>query len=228
MGSLLMKSRGQSSQNKFPFLEVSPNHLGPPLKDSFYLRDTVTVAKELLGKGLFVKHAKTSFLCEIVEVEAYLGENDEASHSFRGLTARNQSMFESGGTAYVYLIYGFYYCINVVTEKKGLGSAVLIRAAMPLWGHQEMQKNRHLKGELSLRDLLSGPGKLTQALGIDKRFDGQKFNQPHFKIVDLGKKLRDSHRGSSSRIGISKAKDQKLRFFIKSSPWISKHLPLSA
>jgi|694.fasta_scaffold27553_3 DNA-3-methyladenine glycosylase len=228
MGSSSMKSRGQSSLSNFPFLEISPKHLGPPLEQGFYLRDTVTVAKELLGKGLFVKRGRASFLCEIVEVEAYLGENDEASHSFRGLTPRNQSMFETGGTAYVYLIYGFYYCINVVTERKGLGSAVLIRAGIPLWGHQEMQANRKLKGELSLRDLLSGPGKLTQAMGIDKHLDGQKFNQSHFKIVDLGKKLRDSQYGSSSRIGISKAKDRKLRFFIKSSPWISKHLPVSA
>ncbi|NBX93077.1 MAG: DNA-3-methyladenine glycosylase [Proteobacteria bacterium] len=217
-----MKSPALNSQNKFPFIELSPSSLGPPLSPEFFLRDTVTVAKELLGKGLFIKHSGGSYLCEIAEVEAYLGEGDESSHSFRGLTPRNRSMFEAGGTAYVYLIYGFYHCINVVTEAKGTGAAVLIRAGIPLWGHKQMQTNRKLTGSYQLRNLLSGPGKLTQAMGIDKRLDGKKFDQANFKIVDLGKKLRDSQIESSTRIGISKAKEQKLRFFIKSSPWISK------
>lgn len=195
--------------------------LSSPLPPKFYLRDTVTVAKELLGKGLYVQKHRKRLLCEIVEVEAYLGEGDEASHSFRGMTLRNKSMFAVGGTAYVYLIYGFYFCVNVATEKEGVGSAVLFRAAAPLWGHQEMQRNRKLKGPLQPNKLLSGPGKLTQSLGIDRAFDGLKFNQPNFKIVDLGTDLSESQIGSSSRIGISKAKDQNLRFFIKNSPWLS-------
>lgn len=196
--------------------------LSSPLPPKFFQRDTVTVARNLLGKGLFVQKNKCRFLCEIVEVEAYLGEGDEASHSFRGPTPRNQSMFELGGTAYVYLIYGFYYCLNVATEKKGIGAAVLFRAGAPLWGLKEMQKNRKLTGTIEPKKLLSGPGKLTQALGIDKTFDGRKFNQTNFKIVDLGKVLSQSEISSSPRIGISKAKDQHLRFFIKDSPWLSK------
>jgi len=193
-----------------------------PLPPKFFQRDPVTVAKELLGKGLFIQQKRTQFLCEIVEVEAYLGRGDEASHSFRGMTPRNQSMFEVGGTAYVYLIYGFYHCLNVATEAKDVGSAVLFRAAEPLWGLQEMHKNRKLTGSLAPKKLLSGPGKLTQALGIDKSFDGKKFNQPNFKIIDLGKVLSESQISSSPRIGISKAQDQHLRFFIKNSPWLSK------
>ncbi|MFM8268687.1 MAG: DNA-3-methyladenine glycosylase [Pseudomonadota bacterium] len=196
--------------------------LSSPLPLKFYQRDTVTVAKDLLGKGLYISKNKQEFLCEIVEVEAYLGIGDEASHSFRGVTPRNRSMFESGGTAYVYLIYGFYYCINVATEKKGTGSAVLFRAGAPLCGQKEMQKNRKLTGASCEKKLLSGPGKLTQALGIDRSFDGLKFNQPNFKIVDLGKVLSESEISYSPRIGISKAKDQHLRFFIKNSPWLSR------
>ena len=193
-----------------------------PLPLKFYQRDTVTVAKDLLGKGLFVRKNRARFLCEIVEVEAYLGKHDEASHSFRGPTARNQSMFQVGGTAYVYLIYGFYFCVNVVTEEKGVGSAVLLRAAAPLSGHKEMQKNRKLKELSRPEQLLSGPGKLAQALGIDRSFDGKKFNRPDFKIIDLGNVLSESAISSSPRIGISKAKDQHLRFFIKNSPWLSR------
>ncbi|NBX77277.1 MAG: DNA-3-methyladenine glycosylase [Proteobacteria bacterium] len=193
-----------------------------PLPLKFYQRDTVTVAKDLLGKGLYVKKNKSQFLCEIVEVEAYLGERDEASHSFRGMTPRNRSMFEAGGTAYVYLIYGFYFCVNVATEEKGIGAAVLFRAAAPLSGHKEMQRNRKLKEPSKPEKLLSGPGKLTQALGINRTFDGRKFDLPDFKIIDLGNVLSEAEIGSSPRIGISKAKDQHLRFFIKNSPWLSR------
>lgn len=198
-----------------------PNSI-PPLKSEFFLRDTVTVARELLGKGLFLRNRNHSFLCEIVEVEAYLPHNDEASHSFKGLTPRNQSMFEVGGTAYVYLIYGMYWCVNVVTEPQGSGAAVLLRAAAPLLGLKEMQKNRGLKADRSERALLSGPGKLTQALGINRTHDGVKFNQANFKIIDLGKVLGESDISSSPRIGISKAQDRPLRFFVKNSPWLSK------
>lgn len=196
-----------------------------PLPKNFYLRDTVTVAKALLGKGLFVRTGKYTYLCEIVEVEAYLGKKDPASHSHRGPTQRNQSMFEAGGTAYVYLIYGFYHCVNVVTESKGVGAAVLIRAAKPLWGLKEMQQNRKLTGSVRAEKLLSGPGKITQALKIDRKFDGRTFDKPNFKIIDLGNVLRDSQIGSSSRIGISKAQNKPLRFFVKGSPWLSRKQP---
>jgi len=201
-----------------------PNRI-PPLKSDFFLRDTVTVAKELLGKGLYVRHPSGEFLCELIEVEAYLGQEDEASHSARGLTARNQSMFAIGGTAYVYLIYGFYHCLNVSTEAEQVGAAVLFRAGKPLKGLPEMHKNRGLKGKIDEKKLLSGPGKLAQALKIDKRFDGRTFKDPHFKIIDLGNSLKESQIVSSPRIGISKAQDKHLRFFIKDSPWVSQKRP---
>lgn len=199
-----------------------PKKVGSPLKSQFFQRNTLTVAKELLGKGLFVRQNTQEFLCELVEVEAYLGKKDEASHSAKGMTPRNQSMFAEGGTAYVYLIYGSYFCLNVSTEEKGEGAAVLFRAAIPLWGLEEMHKNRKLKGPLVPQNLLSGPGKLTQALGINKNFDGKKFNQTQFKIVDLGRVLRESQIGRSSRVGITKGQDHLFRFFVKDSPWLSK------
>ena len=198
------------------------NKIGPPLDSQFFLRNTLKVARELLGKGLFIRHSSKLFLCELVEVEAYLGACDEASHSFRGMTPRNQSMFEEGGTAYVYFTYGFHFCLNVATEKKGVGAAVLFRAAIPLLGLEEMQKNRKLRGPLDPKKLLSGPAKLTQALGINKAFNGQKMNQAQFKIVDLGRVLSKSAIGTSSRIGISKGQEHLYRFFVKNSPWLSR------
>lgn len=201
---------------------LPPHKIGPPLGPRFFQRKTLTVARELLGKGLFVQNKSAAFLCELVEVEAYLGVEDEASHGFRGLTPRNQSMFAEGGTAYVYFTYGFHFCLNVATEKRGVGAAILFRAAIPLWGLEEMQRNRKLRGPLNPKKLLSGPAKLTQALGIDKTFDGQKMNQSQFKIVDLGRVLSKSDIGSSSRIGISKGQEHLYRFFVKNSPWLSR------
>jgi DNA-3-methyladenine glycosylase len=196
-----------------------------PIPPQFFNRDTVQVAKDLLGKGLFVSHGRTQLLCELVEVEAYLSEEDEASHSFRGKTQKNLSMFAVGGTAYVYLIYGMYFCLNVATEEKNRGAAVLFRAAKPLGGLKEMYKNRKLSASPDPQKLLSGPGKLTQALAINKQFDGKSFQSSHFKLIDLGNKLRDSQIVSSPRIGISKARDKDLRFFIKESPWVSQKRP---
>jgi DNA-3-methyladenine glycosylase len=217
----------------------SPNHLSknfsswdlslietlPPLPQSFYLRTATKVAPALLGKGLYIRHKKKHFLCQIVEVEAYLGSDDPASHAFKGPTQRNRSMFDGGGTCYVYLSYGLNYCMNVVTDIEGKGSAVLIRAAMPLFGLKEMAKNRHISSPLDtkgMKNLLSGPGKLTQGLGIDRSFDGLRFDQDTLKIVDLQYTLPKKKLGSSTRIGISKAKEKNLRFFIKGSEFLSR------
>lgn len=197
----------------------------PSLPHNFYLKPAPSVARSLLGKGLYIAHEKQTFLCQIVEVEAYLGNNDPASHAFKGPTQRNQSMFEVGGTCYVYLSYGINFCMNVVTGAKGKGSAVLIRAAIPLLGLQEMAKNRRISMPLnqkSLKNLLNGPGKLTQALGIDRTFDGVRFDQTTFKIVDLQYTVPKHQIGLSPRIGISKAKDEKLRFFIRNCEFLSR------
>ena len=115
-----------------------------PLPLSFYLRKAPVVAKDLLGKGLFISHAENHYFCQIIEVEAYLGQEDPASHAYKGPTQRNGSMFKAGGTCYVYLSYGLNFCMNIATDQEGRGSAVLLRAAIPLMGLETMAKNRHI------------------------------------------------------------------------------------
>jgi DNA-3-methyladenine glycosylase len=196
-----------------------------PLPRNFYTRKAPLVAKDLLGKGLFVSHPGHNFLCQIVEVEAYLGSEDPASHAYKGPTERNRSMFQKGGTCYVYLSYGLNHCLNVVTGQEGIGSAVLIRATIPLLGLSQMAKNRHISGVLTKKliwNLMSGPGKLTQALGIDRSFDGLSFDQTTFKIVDLNHDIPKHQIGFSPRIGISKAKEENLRFFVRKSEFLSR------
>lgn len=214
-------SAGNSSPNSrrpFSSWTLAKVKALPPLPSSFYLEKTATVAKLLLGKGLFLSKQGRSFLLQIIEVEAYLGAEDPASHAFKGPTPRNLSMFKSGGTCYVYLCYGLNFCMNVVTGVEGKGSAVLIRGAIPILGLKSMAKNRHLSSPLpakEIKKLLSGPGKLTQALGIDRSFDGLRFDQSTFKIVDLGVRIPKHQIGISPRIGISKGMQENLRFYIR-------------
>jgi DNA-3-methyladenine glycosylase len=199
--------------------------IGGALPKSFFLQDTVEVARQLLGKGLYLLSGDTPLLVEITEVEAYLGVRDPASHAYRGLKPRNWAMFERGGTCYVYLSYGINFCMNVSTQPKGIGEAILFRAGAPLLGIETMAKNRGLwrEGEpVALRNLLSGPGKICQALGIDLGFNGRTFDKPSFKLVDLGNDLPSRAIDRTPRIGITKAKDELLRFSIKGSPWLSR------
>lgn len=177
------------------------------LKPTFYLRDTARVARELLGKGLVRRIGGREIVTEIVEVEAYLGEDDGASHSRMGPTQRNASMFLPGGACYVYLCYGLHHCVNVVTREAGRGEAVLIRAVAPL------------EGEVGPTD---GPGKLAKALAIDRRHDGLRFDRPDLRLVDLGRPVRKSLIGVSPRIGITRDASLPLRFFIKNSKWLSR------
>jgi len=142
----------------------------------FYARDTIKVARELLGKSLVRKAGKKTVSGIITETEAYRYKDDPASHAFRGMTERNKAMFGQVGLAYVYLTYGMYYCVNVVAKgEKHKAGAVLIRALMPKKGIDIMIKNRKTK---EISNLTNGPGKLTQALDINKKQYG----------VDLAKK----------------------------------------
>lgn len=188
------------------------------------------VARNLLGKGLFVRSKGKTLIVELTEVEAYLGSEDPASHAFRGRTERNWPMFEGGGTCYVYLSYGMHYCMNVATGPKGTGHAVLFRAARPVEGIDAMIRNRGLQFisyEAALRQLLNGPGKLAQALGVDLSYKGKKFDRPNFKLIDLGIRVPDAEVIADSRIGISKAKEAPLRFTIRSSPWLSRKIKVA-
>jgi len=179
------------------------------LPRSFYDRDTIEVAHELLGKHLVHRVAGVERVGRIVEVEAYLGPHDLAAHSARGLTNRTRVMFGPPGHAYVYLIYGMHWCMNVVTQPEGVASAVLLRALEPV-------RNIELRTQ--------GPGLLCKAMGIDGRLQGEDL---------LGDSLYISAPGDEPairivkrpRIGVDYAGHwarRLLRFYIRGNPFVSR------
>jgi DNA-3-methyladenine glycosylase len=195
-----------------------------PLPRSFYLRPTLKVAQDLLGK-YFVRRINKKFLIgKIVEVEAYC-QNDPASHSFRGKTQRNEMMFEKGGHLYVYFTYGMHFCANVVTGRENIGEAVLIRAVEPFVGMEVITKNRYpnllSQNRQSLMNLTNGPAKFCQAYDITKKENGVDLIGGDIFIAEGGS-LPYRSIGRSSRIGIRTGLEKKWRFFIKGNLWISK------
>ncbi len=179
------------------------------LPRTFYDRDTVLVAQELLGKWLVHQRGGGGRIGKIVEVEAYLGPHDLAAHSAKGLTARTKTMFGPPGFAYVYLIYGVHHCMNVVTEREGHASAVLLRAVEPV---------KNLAGRTQ------GPGLLCRAMGIDRRLNAHDLLSNDFFITepDDAEKFSIVKR---PRIGVDYAKHwakRQLRFYIKGSPFVSR------
>ena len=180
----------------------------------FCRRDTLEVARDLLGKALVKFKGPEMVGGIILETEAYYGEDDPASHAYGGKTPRSEIMFGKPGIAYVYMCYGMYYLLNVVTENEGKPGAVLIRAIKPLWGIDIMKKRRNANPESRLTD---GPGKLTIALGIDKQDNGVDI-----VTGENGLHISDYKKGDSSlsiavtgRIGIKKGKDRMLRFLVQ-------------
>ncbi|MBQ7198189.1 MAG: DNA-3-methyladenine glycosylase [Selenomonadaceae bacterium] len=139
------------------------------LDRNFYLQSGVEVARTLIGKKIFHHSPEGLTGGIIVETEAYMGSLDAAAHSYKGLTERTKIQYGLGGFAYVYMIYGMYFCMNVVANVENIPDAVLIRALQPTDGINLMRKRR---GKNNLRDLCSGPGKLAQAMGIDKNHYG--------------------------------------------------------
>jgi DNA-3-methyladenine glycosylase len=193
------------------------------LSRSFYRRELLQVAKNLLGKILVKVDGKIFLSGKIVEVEAYHGDFDKAAHSYRGKTERTKIMFEEGGYLYVYFTYGAHYCCNVVTGKKGQGTAVLIRAVEPLTGIEKMTKNRFgrkLKNEKEIFSLTSGPGKTCMSFGINRKYSGTDLTGDEIFILE-GEKIKSKDIGISKRIGISKSIDLPWRFFIKDNPYLS-------
>ncbi|HEX2386607.1 MAG TPA: DNA-3-methyladenine glycosylase [Candidatus Binatia bacterium] len=191
------------------------------LPRSFYAQPTIRVARQLLGKYLVRKHPDGKTAGKIVETEAYVGPHDLACHASKGRTARTEVMFGPPGHAYVYFIYGVYYCLNIVTEEVGHASAVLIRALEPIEGIELMQRRRRTD---ELRKLASGPGKLCLAMAIDKALNAadvsrgnvlyvEDRNEPLPKIV------------ARPRVGVDYAgkwKDKPWRFLIRDSEFVSK------
>jgi len=192
-----------------------------PVGRKFYLRDTVTVSKDLLGKLIVRKTKYETLIAKISESEAYRGSDDPASHSHRKITNRNKVMFDTGGRVYVYFIYGNYNCFNIVTEKKGTGSAVLIRAAEPVEGIELMKSFR---GKIkNIYELTNGPGKLCKALNIDKTFYGKDVTEEGEIFISYPQRKEKFEIVSTKRIGISKGADLPFRFFIKDNPFVTKH-----
>jgi DNA-3-methyladenine glycosylase len=194
------------------------------LKQKFFHQKTEKVAEQLLGKVLVRKIGDKIISGTIVETEAYVGPHDLACHASKGKTDRTGVMFENAGTWYVYMIYGFYCCLNIVTEAKDYPSAVLIRALEPLEGIKFMKKRRNAGNAVNLT---SGPGKLCQALQIDKSLNCTSAVSKNSKlyIEDRGIKIPRNKIVRAKRIGVDYSgiwKDKLLRFYIKNNPHISK------
>ncbi len=191
----------------------------PPLTVSFYERDAVRVARELLGKLLVRQSPGGRTLGRIVEVEAYLAYGDPACHAARGRTPRNASMFGPPGRAYVYAIHSRW-CFNVVVEPWQVGSAVLIRAVEPLVGVPLMQRRR---GRDKLTELTRGPARLCEAFDIDRRLDGWRLGTGRrlWVAADHLPPLAPPEIGCSPRIGITLASDLPLRFYVRGNPHVS-------
>jgi len=183
----------------------------------FFARDSRIVAPELLNKVL-VRGERSG---RIVEVEAYAGGEDPASHGFRGPTARNEVMFGPAGHLYVYFTYGMHFCANAVCGGVGESSAVLLRALAPLTGLDEMRAARGVAAKRD-RDLCSGPAKLCQALGIDRDQDGLDLVRgDEVGVYDDGTPP-PTVPGVSARIGISVAVDEPWRWFVPGDPNLSR------
>ncbi|MFN0009540.1 MAG: DNA-3-methyladenine glycosylase [Planctomycetota bacterium] len=198
---------------------ASSSIIGRRILRSFFLRPTPVVARDLLGQVLVHDSPEGRTAGIIVETEAYL-RDDPASHSFRGPTARNASMFGPPGRAYVYLIYGIHRCLNVVTAEAGIGEAVLLRALEPIEGLELMRSRR---GDVDDRDLCSGPGKLVQALGIEGAHDGLDFARGPVGLRE-SRLLRPARARvvRDVRVGIRKGMDLPLRFCLRESPFVSR------
>ncbi|MEP0859968.1 MAG: DNA-3-methyladenine glycosylase [Ignavibacterium sp.] len=199
-------------------------HSSKKLSREFYTRPVLKVAKELLGKILVKKERGKVLAGKIVEVEAYDGKFDEASHSYKGKTKRNEVMFREGGYFYVYFTYGVHHCCNVVTGKEGHGAAVLIRAVEPLTGIETMAMRRfgiRKINEKQFYNLCNGPGKICEAFAFDRTHSGLDLTGNKVFIIDAPL-LKKSEIGISKRIGISKSVELPWRFFIKASKFLSR------
>ena len=188
----------------------------------FYRRSTLTVAQELLGKWLvrIVDGQRLSGL--IVEVEAYIGEDDAACHAACGRTPRNEAMYGPPGIAYIYFIYGMHHCLNVVTEEEGFPAAVLIRALEPLEGLEIMRRHRPGRPDSKLTN---GPAKLCQALAIGRDFNGVDLCTGETLFIEEGRMVAQEGIRASPRIGIKAnelARSVPWRFYLQGNDFVSR------
>ncbi len=193
------------------------------LKKEFYLQNAEIVAKELLGKYIVREYDNKKIVCKIVETEAYIGPEDKACHAYNNrCTERTKVMFEEGGIAYIYFIYGMYYCLNIVVEREGKPEAVLIRGIEPVENIEEIKSNRSIKSKKE-QDLTNGPGKLCTALKIDKSLNGYDITRKCELYITEGEEIEEII--TAKRINIDYAeeyRDKHWRFYIKGNKFVSK------
>jgi len=192
------------------------------LKRDFYARDTLTVARDLLGQRMVRRWRDQELVGRIVEVEAYVGQGDEACHASRGRTARNEVMFGPPGYAYVYFVYGMHHCFNVVTEPNGFAAAVLIRALEPLAGIEVMLAHR--KGRQGV-ELTNGPAKLCYALDIDRSLNGTDLVMGQQVWIERGQAVDEGLVARGPRVGVrgdEHALTAPWRLWIRDHPYVSK------
>lgn len=198
--------------------EPWPGWAGPALDDAFFARDTVTVARELIGCLLVSVKGGVTTGGRIVETEAYLGSDDPGSHAAtRGITARNAVMYGPPAHAYVYFTYGNHHMLNLVTEPDGTAGAVLVRAIEPLLGVEAMSSRRH---DRPLRELANGPGKLAAALGLDLSDNASRLGRGAVRVYRGCPP--EGGIGMSGRIGLSAGHELHLRFFDQGDPHVSR------
>ena len=196
-----------------------------PLPSKFYARDPRVVSRGLLGKVLVRRQHRKLLTARIVEVEAYLGENDPASHSFSGRTNRNFVLFGPPGISYVYFIYGNHFLFNVSCRPDGKAGGVLFRALEPISGIEQMAQARDLSMEEAsdLRILTSGPGRLAEAFGITRERDNEKdLTSPKSDLFIVDDSFRPGRIEVTPRIGITKAAEMPLRYIIAGNRFVSK------
>ncbi len=194
-------------------------HRGKVLSRDFYNRETELVARDLLGTVLECETDEGNASGIIVETEAYLGEHDLACHAAAGRTARTEHLYGPPGIAYVYFIYGMYWCFNAVTRQAGQPSAVLVRALEPLDGIALMHKRRpRIRNET---DLTNGPGKLSTALGIVGSMTGKSLQRKPL-VIREGEPIDDARIEITTRIGITKSADWPLRYIIRGNRFVSR------
>ncbi|MCP4705052.1 MAG: DNA-3-methyladenine glycosylase [candidate division Zixibacteria bacterium] len=192
------------------------------LNRDFYLRPTLEVACDLIGKYLIYNNSNNIISARIVEVEAYIGEDDPACHAAVGKTDRNEIMYGIGGFSYIYFIYGMYYCLNIVTEREGYPAAILIRGAEPIEGLEIMRQN--YPGAKNNR-YTDGPGKLCKAFGLTREKNGLDLIKGNLYLenreYDKDTKNRIREIKKAKRIGIKKGINRKWRFYESDSEWVS-------
>lgn len=193
------------------------------LPQEFFARPTLTVARDLLGRRLVRTIDGQRLSGIIVETEAYVGPHDTACHASKGRTSRTEVMFGSPGRAYVYIIYGMYHMLNLVTEAEGFPAAVLIRALEPTEGLEQMQRHRGLARG---KNLTNGPGKLCRALAIDLALNRWPLTTGEKLWVEIGTAIPDETVAAGPRVGIDYATAQDRtapwRFWLRHNPFVSR------